>query len=89
LLGWNAGTEQEMFSMDELISSFSFERVHKAGARFDIQKANWFNQQYLKQLDDAAIIAALIPLYQDEGIQVSQASARADRAFTERQGTFR
>ncbi|WAC11565.1 glutamate--tRNA ligase [Dyadobacter pollutisoli] len=73
LLGWNAGTEQEMFSMEELISSFSFERVHKAGARFDIQKANWFNQQYLKQLDDSAIIASLIPLYQDKGIEVSEA----------------
>ena len=71
LLGWNAGTEQEIFSMDELIASFSFERVHKAGARFDIQKANWFNQQYLKQLDDAAIIAQLKPLYADKGINVN------------------
>ncbi len=71
LLGWNAGTEQEIFSMDELIASFSFERVHKAGARFDIQKANWFNQQYLKQLDDAAIIAQLKPLYADMGINVN------------------
>jgi glutamyl-tRNA synthetase len=73
LLGWNAGTEQEMFSMEELISSFSFERVHKAGARFDIQKANWFNQQYLKQLDDTAIISELIPLYQAKNINVTEA----------------
>lgn len=72
LLGWNAGTEQELFSMDELISAFSFERVHKAGARFDIQKANWFNQQYLKQLDDAAIISQLKPLYEAKGITVTQ-----------------
>jgi len=71
LLGWNAGTEQEMFSMDELIASFSFERVHKAGARFDIQKANWFNQQYLKQLDDTAIIEQLKPLYIAKGIDVN------------------
>lgn len=71
LLGWNAGTEQEIFSMDELISSFSFERVHKAGARFDIQKANWFNQQYLKQLDDAEIISQLKPLYSEKGIHVN------------------
>ncbi|WP_426292729.1 glutamate--tRNA ligase [Dyadobacter endophyticus] len=71
LLGWNAGTEQEIFSMDELIASFSFERVHKAGARFDIQKANWFNQQYLKQLDDAAIIEQLKPLYSAKGINVN------------------
>lgn len=72
LLGWNAGTEQEIFSMDELIAQFSFDRVHKAGARFDIQKANWFNQQYLKQLDDAAIIEQLKPLYAAQGTDVNQ-----------------
>lgn len=48
LLGWNPGTTQEIFSMDQLIESFSFERVNKAGARFDIQKAQWFNQHYLR-----------------------------------------
>jgi glutamyl-tRNA synthetase len=51
-LGWNPGTEQEMFSMDELIEAFSVERIHKAGARFDITKAKWFNQQYLKGKTD-------------------------------------
>ncbi|WP_138480753.1 glutamate--tRNA ligase [Dyadobacter bucti] len=70
LLGWNAGTEQEIFDMEDLIKAFSFERVHKAGARFDIQKANWFNQQYLKQMDDAAIVAQIKPLYQAKGIDV-------------------
>lgn len=72
LLGWNAGTEQEIFNMDELISSFSFDRVHKAGARFDIQKANWFNQQYLKQLGENTIVEELRPLYQQKGIDVSE-----------------
>ena len=47
-LGWNPGTEQELFSMAELTEAFSLERIHKAGARFDIAKAKWFNQQYLK-----------------------------------------
>ncbi len=70
LLGWNAGTEQEIFSMDELIKAFSFDRVHKAGARFDIQKANWFNQQYIKQRSDESLVAELIPLYNSRGIQV-------------------
>lgn len=51
-LGWNPGTEQELFSMDELIEAFSIERIHKAGARFDITKAKWFNQQYLKGKTD-------------------------------------
>ncbi|MCF0057621.1 glutamate--tRNA ligase [Dyadobacter sp. CY356] len=71
LLGWNAGTEQEVFSMDEMIKLFSFERVHKAGARFDIQKANWFNQQYLKLQDDALVIAEIKPLYAAKGIEVN------------------
>jgi glutamyl-tRNA synthetase len=72
LLGWNAGTEQEIFSMDELISAFSFDRVHKAGARFDIQKANWFNQQYLKLRDDASIVSEIIPIYAARGIEVTE-----------------
>jgi len=48
LLGWNPGTEKEIFSMDELIDSFSIERVHKAGSRFDPEKAKWFNHHYLQ-----------------------------------------
>jgi len=48
MLGWNPGTEQEVFTMHELISTFSFERVHKAGARFDPEKAKWFNEQRLR-----------------------------------------
>ena len=47
-LGWNPGTEQEIFAKDELIKSFSIDRIGKAGAKFDIDKAKWFNQQYLK-----------------------------------------
>ena len=72
LLGWNAGTEQEIFSMEELIKTFSFERVHKAGARFDIQKANWFNQQYLKMKDDADIVNEVKPLFAAKRIEVSE-----------------
>ncbi|MBN1651299.1 MAG: glutamate--tRNA ligase [Bacteroidales bacterium] len=48
LLGWNPGTEQEIFSMEELIHAFSLERVGKAGAKFDPEKAKWFNQHYLR-----------------------------------------
>ena len=48
-LGWNPGTNQEIFSMDELVEEFSLERINKAGAKFDILKAQWFNQHYLRQ----------------------------------------
>jgi glutamyl-tRNA synthetase len=57
LLGWNPGTEQEIFSMDELIEAFSLERVGKSGSRFDPEKARWFNHQYLiKQSDNTLAI---------------------------------
>jgi glutamyl-tRNA synthetase len=49
LLGWNPGTEQEIFSMEELIDAFSIERVGKSGSRFDPEKAKWFNHQYLQK----------------------------------------
>ena len=48
-LGWNPGTRQEIFSMEELVESFSLERVGKAGAKFDFDKTKWFNQQYLRE----------------------------------------
>jgi len=49
LLGWNPGTEKEIFSMEELIDTFSIEKVHKSGSRFDPVKAKWFNHYYLQQ----------------------------------------
>ena len=59
-LGWNPGTEKELFTMDELIESFSFERVHKAGARFDPDKAKWFNEQYLRMQSDEELGARFL-----------------------------
>lgn len=74
-LGWNPGTEQELFSMDGLIEAFSFDRVHKAGAKFDIQKANWFNQQYLKEKDDLTMAAQVQPLFAQKDIHISDEQA--------------
>lgn len=51
VLGWNDGTEQELYSMEELIESFSMDRVHVAGAKFDYEKAKWFNHEWIKKLD--------------------------------------
>lgn len=59
LLGWNPGTEQEIFSMDQLISEFSLERINKSGAKFDIEKAKWFNQQYLKNKSNSDLAQML------------------------------
>ena len=56
LLGWNPGTEQELFTLDELVQAFSLERVGKSGAKFDPDKTRWFNQQYLRKKSNEAII---------------------------------
>ena len=55
LLGWNPGNNQELLSKEEMISLFSFERVNKAGAKFDPEKTKWFNQQYLKNKPNAEL----------------------------------
>jgi glutamyl-tRNA synthetase len=55
LLGWNPGTEQEIFSLDELVKTFRLERVHVAGAVFDSEKLLWINQQHMKKLSDAEL----------------------------------
>ena len=52
LLGWNPGTEKELFKLDELIQQFELERVHKSGAKFDPEKTNWFQHHYLQKVDD-------------------------------------
>lgn len=71
-LGWNPGTEQEIFSMNELITAFSLERINKAGAKFDIQKAQWFNQQYLKATSNEILADQLI---RESGQSISRDNA--------------
>lgn len=58
-LGWNPGTNEEMFTMDELIEAFSIERIGKSGTKFDINKAQWFNQHYLRQKPDSELATYL------------------------------
>ena len=71
-LGWNPGTEQELFSMQELVDAFSIEHIHKAGAKFDFEKAKWFNHQYLVKLSDAELAEMLIPLLKEKGIETEK-----------------
>ncbi len=70
LLGWNPGTEQEIFSMEELIQQFSLERVNKSGARFDPEKAKWFNHQYLIKKSNAELAASFNDALKSKGILV-------------------
>ena len=55
LLGWNDGTEQELFSLQELVDKFSIERISKHGAKFDMEKAKWFNHQYLQNVSNRVL----------------------------------
>ncbi|MFT6715608.1 MAG: glutamyl-tRNA synthetase, partial [Saprospiraceae bacterium] len=69
-LGWNPGTEQEIFSMDQLVESFTLDRVVKSGAKFDPEKAKWFNQQYIMGKTDSELVGLLKPSL-PTGINVS------------------
>jgi glutamyl-tRNA synthetase len=67
LLGWNPGTEQEIFSMEELIEAFSIERVGKSGSRFDPEKAKWFNHTYLQKKSDDEIASQFSGILKQHG----------------------
>jgi len=69
LLGWNPGTEQEIFNMDELIQLFSLERVNKSGARFDPVKAKWFNHQYLMQKSNAELAKLYMAILSEKKVE--------------------
>lgn len=88
LLGWNPGTEQEMFSMPELIESFSLERVSKSGARFQPEKAKWFNAQYMHHKSDAELAALFQPILREHGVEVSDAEAGRAADIMKERATF-
>lgn len=69
LLGWNPGNDQEILSMDELISLFSFEHCSKSGAKFDFEKGKWFNHKYLQEMSDEALAQLYLPILEEKGIK--------------------
>lgn len=69
LLGWNDGSEQEIFSLEELIERFSLERVHSAGARFDYEKAKWFNHEWIKRSSVTRLLPDVKDMLAGRGIQ--------------------
>jgi glutamyl-tRNA synthetase len=70
LLGWNDGTDQEIFSLDELIRKFSIERVHKHGAKFDFEKARWFNHEWIKRLNISSLLPLVKSGFSEAGIDI-------------------
>ena len=74
-LGWNPGTEQEIFSPEDLINSFSIERVNKAGTKFDFDKAKWFNQQYIKSTQSTSFLELLLDGLKNHKIETNSETA--------------
>jgi glutamyl-tRNA synthetase len=87
-LGWNPGTTQEIFSMDDLIKSFSVERIGKAGTKFDIHKAQWFNQQYLRAKSDDQLADYLLESLSKENITCSREKALKVVGVMKERATF-
>jgi len=73
LLGWNDGSGQEIFTLSELVEKFSLVRVHKGGAKFDFEKAKWFNHEWIKQLPASAYAPQVAPLFAAAGITIPPA----------------
>ena len=71
MLGWNDGTEQELFSLEELIQKFSIDRVHSSGAKFDFEKAKWFNHEWIRKLQTVSYKLQVKEMFAAKGIAVS------------------
>jgi glutamyl-tRNA synthetase len=71
-LGWNPGTTEEIFSIERLIEKFDFERVNKAGAKFDLDKTKWFQQQYMQTKDDEMLTDLFMPTLAKKGIHIEK-----------------
>ncbi len=74
VLGWNDGTEQEIFSIEELIERFSLEKVHKSGAKFDFEKAKWFNHEWIKKAPVSSYKLQVERLFEANGIIIEDES---------------
>lgn len=79
LLGWNPGTEQEFFTLDELVQAFSLEKINKSGARFDIQKAQWFNEHYIKNMPVDELMAQVNEMVNDQDLAANLVTLMKDR----------
>ena len=70
MLGWNPGDDREMFTMEELIAAFSLDKVQKAGAKFNPEKAHWYNREYLRLKTDEELTDLLVPILEEHGMNV-------------------
>lgn len=74
MLGWNDGTEEEVFSLEELVQRFSIEKVHKGGAKFDFEKAKWFNHEWIKKLPAENYLPQVKAYFEEKGLSIQDDS---------------
>ena len=79
LLGWNDGTEKELFSLDELVTAFDLNRVHKSGAKFDPEKNKWFNHQYLMKQENSNLAKAFTPILIEKGFYKETETSKIEK----------
>ncbi len=90
MLGWNPGDERELFTLDELVEAFSIDRIVKSGARFNPDKAKWYNKEYLRRKSPVELCDAFIPVLKEKGVSVTDgdekdfASRRFGRGYVEK-----
>ena len=87
-LGWNPGDQREMFTVDELIEAFSIERIGKSGTKFDINKAKWYNEQYLRKKSNAELSDYLLADLAKEDISISKEKAEKIVSLMKERATF-
>ena len=83
MLGWNPGDDRELFTLEELVAAFSLERVIKSGARFNADKAKWFNKEYLRTKSVEELASLYIPVLESKGMQIVDCPACALTAGSE------
>lgn len=87
-LGWNPGTKQELFSLEELVNNFDLKRVSKAGAKFSPEKASWFQQQYMQTKSDAELTDLFLPILAEKGILKNNAFVLKVVSLIKERATF-
>jgi glutamyl-tRNA synthetase len=86
-LGWNPGDERELFTKVELVEAFSIERIGKAGAKFDIAKAKWYNEQYLRARSNADLADFVMEAAKKDGVELDSKKAEAIVSLTKERVT--
>ena len=88
MLGWNPGTEQEIFSLKELVEAFSLDKVGKSGSKFNPDKAKWFNREYLRMKSDPELTTLFLPILKEKGLEPAPSYVEGVVGLIKERATF-